>query len=115
MLARLNSSQGYRALFGEVFPVVRYGTPIDFTMFARAVAEFEFTLIFADSPLDRFARGDPGAMTERQKKGALIFFGKGGCVQCHSVSGESNEMFSDFKMHVAAHAANRACFRRGQG
>ena len=61
VLVRLNSSQGYRAVFGEVFPVVRKGTAIDFTMFARVVAEFGFTLIFADSPLHRFARGDSGA------------------------------------------------------
>ena len=39
-------------------------------------------------------------MNEAQKRGALIFFGKGRCSQCHSVGGESNEMFSDFKMHV---------------
>jgi cytochrome c peroxidase len=57
-------------------------------------------LIFADAPLDRFARGDRHAMSEQQKRGALIFFGKGGCSQCHAVGGESNEMFSDFKMHV---------------
>ncbi len=30
----------------------------------------------------------------------LLFFGKAGCVECHAVSGPSNEMFSDFKMHV---------------
>jgi cytochrome c peroxidase len=39
-------------------------------------------------------------MSEQQKRGALVFFGEGRCSQCHSVSGESNEMFSDFKMHV---------------
>jgi hypothetical protein len=27
------------------------GGDIDFTMFARAIAEFEFTLVFADAPL----------------------------------------------------------------
>ena len=69
-------------------------------MFAPAIAEFEFTLIFADAPVDRFARGDPHAMNEQQKRGALIFFGKGKCSQCHSVAGQSNEMFSDFQMHV---------------
>lgn len=30
--------------------------------------------------------------------GALVFFGKGKCA-CHSVAGQSNEMFSDFQMH----------------
>ncbi len=38
-------------------------------------------------------------MTESQKRGALVFFGKGNCVACHAVAGQSNEMFSDFKMH----------------
>src|SRR5205823_12086921 len=28
------------------------------------------------------------------------FFGKAGCVECHKVSGQSNEMFSDFAEHV---------------
>jgi len=101
VLARLNSTPAYRALFGELFPLVASGGPIDFTMFGSAITEFEFTLVFADAPVDRFARGDRSAMTESQKKGALIFFGKGGCVQCHAVGGQSNEMFSDFKMHVA--------------
>src|SRR5262249_43264806 len=66
----------------------------------RAIAEFEFTLVFAQAPLDRFARGDDRAMTPSQKRGALTFFGKAGCVQCHAVAGESNEMFGDFRMHV---------------
>jgi cytochrome c peroxidase len=69
-------------------------------MFGRAIAEFEFTIIFADAPIDRFARGDRAAMSTPEKKGALIFLGKGGCVSCHAVSGKSNEMFSDFQMHV---------------
>ena len=69
-------------------------------MFGRAIAEFEFTLIFADAPIDRFGRGDHAAMTASQKRGALLFFGRAGCVECHAVAGESNEMFSDFQTHV---------------
>jgi cytochrome c peroxidase len=70
-------------------------------MLARAISEFEFTLVFADAPLDKFARGQQNAMTEDEKRGALIFFGSGNCISCHAVSGQSNEMFSDFRMHVA--------------
>jgi cytochrome c peroxidase len=36
-----------------------------------------------------------------EKRGAVLFFGSAGCVKCHQVSGQSNEMFSDFKQHVA--------------
>jgi cytochrome c peroxidase len=102
VLKRLNASAAYRKLFGDVFPTVAVGGPIDFSMFGRAIAEFEFTLIFADAPIDHFARGEHYTMSVPEKKGALIFFGKGGCVSCHAVAGKSNEMFSDFKMHVMA-------------
>jgi cytochrome c peroxidase len=100
VLGRLNSAPAYRQLFGSIFPWVAAGGPIDFTMFGRAIAEFEFTLTFANAPIDRFARGDTKAMTVPQKKGAIVFFGKGRCVQCHAVVGQSNEMFSDFRSHV---------------
>jgi cytochrome c peroxidase len=82
------------------YPEVRAGTPIDFDHFGKAIAEFQFTLVFADAPIDRFARGRRHALTKSQERGALLFFGKAGCVQCHSVAGESNEMFSDFRQHV---------------
>ena len=80
VLVRLNSSASYRSLFGEIFPGVRTGGQIDFSHFARAIAEFEFTLVFANAPIDRFARGDRAAMSIREKQGALLFFGKAGCV-----------------------------------
>ena len=102
LLERLNVSAAYRQLFGEVFPSVATGGPIDFSMFGRAIAEFEFTLIFVNAPIDRFARGEEAALSVSEKKGALLFFGKGRCVVCHAVGGKSNEMFSDFQMHVIA-------------
>jgi cytochrome c peroxidase len=100
VLKRLNASPAYRALFEQLFPGVASGGAIDFSMFGRAIAEFEFTLIFADAPIDHFARGEAWAMSIPEKQGAILFFGKGGCARCHSVNGHSNEMFSDFQMHV---------------
>jgi cytochrome c peroxidase len=102
----LNGIRKYRQLFHDVFPqvtVLRDGNPahdIDFFMFGKAIAEFEFTLTFANAPVDQFARGDREAMTSSQKRGALLFFGEAGCVRCHGVSGKSNEMFSDFQERV---------------
>ena len=91
------------------------GGAIDFTMFGRAIAEFEFMLTFADAPVDRFARGDSNAMTLSQKKGAVVFFGKARCVVCHAVAGQSNEMFSDFKNHVAGVPQIAPYFGVGEG
>lgn len=101
VLRRLNATPGYRELFARVFPEVKAGGPITFDHFGRAIAEFEFTLTFADAPIDRYARGIDAAMTDHQKVGAVLFFGQAGCVQCHAVAGKSNEMFSDFQQHVA--------------
>jgi cytochrome c peroxidase len=95
-LERLNHSAPYRTLFARSFPEAAKGRPIDFSMVGRALAEFQFTLVFADAPVDRFARGERGAMTDGQKRGALLFFGDARCVTCHAVAGDASEMFSDF-------------------
>jgi cytochrome c peroxidase len=99
--ARLNAIPAYRAKFGKSF---NHGKPLPvggITMAMRrlALAEFQTAMVAANAPLDRFARGEHGAMTPGQKRGALLFFGKAGCVACHQVAGQSNEMFSDFKAH----------------
>jgi cytochrome c peroxidase len=99
-LELVNREPEYRRLFGEMFPKVARGRPIDFNMFGRAIAEFELTLTFANAPIDRFARGERGAMTDPAKRGALLFFGRARCVTCHTVAGDSNEMFTDFKNRV---------------
>jgi cytochrome c peroxidase len=100
VIRRLNAVPEYRRLFGKAFPSVGRGGDITYDMFARAIAEFEFSLTYADAPIDRFARGDQNAMPSEEKQGALLFFGKAGCVACHAVGGRSNEMFSDFKDHA---------------
>lgn len=119
-LTLLNANANYRQLFGEVFPEVAAGAPIDFFMFGKAIAEFEFTQVYADAPIDKFARGDRDAMTDSEKRGALLFFGKAKCVQCHAVSGrsavgESNEMFTDFEERVIGVPQITPVFGAGKG
>ena len=101
VVRRLNDDASYRKLFARVFPKVKAGSPITFDDVARVIAEFEFTLTFADAPIDRYARGAHNALTASEKRGAVLFFGRAGCVHCHAVSGRSNEMFSDFRQHGA--------------
>jgi cytochrome c peroxidase len=115
VLDRLNGSANWRAHFGQLFPAVAAGGTIDFTMFGRAIAEFEFMLTFANAPVDQFARGDLNAMNLSQKKGAVLFFGKARCVVCHAARGPSNEMFSDFQMHVAGVPQIAPYFGVGEG
>ncbi|MEW6302837.1 MAG: cytochrome c peroxidase [Verrucomicrobiota bacterium] len=102
VLRRLNAIPEYRKLFGKIYPEVLLGGPITFDMFGEVTAEFEFTLVFANARIDRYARGERNSLTADQKRGAMLFFGKARCVECHAVSGRSNEMFSDFNQHVIA-------------
>ena len=102
--ARLDANAEYRALFAAAFnggaPLPPGGITIH--MRREAIAEFQMSLPGADAPIDRFARGERDAMTKKEKRGALLFFGKAGCVSCHAVGGASNEMFSDFQVHRIA-------------
>ncbi|MBA4066863.1 MAG: hypothetical protein C0501_24780 [Isosphaera sp.] len=99
VVRRLNDTPNYRRLFRQAFGLDPED-PITYDHLAAALAEFQFSLTFADAPVDRFARGRRAAMTREEKQGALLFFGKAGCVSCHAVAGGANEMFSDFTPHV---------------
>jgi cytochrome c peroxidase len=101
---RINAIPEYLKLFGDAF---NNGVPfapgqVDIHMRREALGEFQMAITAANAPLDQFARGDAAAMSAEQKRGALLFFGKAGCVDCHAVAGEANEMFSDFKLHRIA-------------
>lgn len=76
---------GYRQLFHAAYPNV--GSVDDFHIghVGRAIGAFiahDFHLSAA--PYDRYLGGELDALTDPQKRGAIVFFGRGRCVQCHS-------------------------------
>lgn len=101
VIGRINANESYRAAFKKAFPELQDDQAITFAMFGQAIAEFEFSITFMNAPIDRFAGGETRAMSDAQERGALVFFNKANCVQCHAVSDGSNELFSDFENHVA--------------
>lgn len=56
-----------------------YGRGPNYDDLARAIAAFERTLVFLDSPFDRFLGGDQQAISVDAKKGWALFNGKGRC------------------------------------
>lgn len=76
---RLADDASYRAQFARAFGD-RQG--ITFARIAQAIAAYERTLIAADSPYDRFVRGDSGALNGTQLRGMALFESVG-CVLCH--------------------------------
>lgn len=100
---RVDAVDEYRTLFAEIFPDVEAGAALAYEHIAQAIAEFTFTLVRANAPIDEFARGDTSALTPNEKRGALLFFGqRARCFECHIGEGYANEMYSDFESHVLA-------------
>ena len=89
-LKRVSGNSEYRALFTKVFGG---GEAVTTAHLATALAAFERSLVTADSPFDRFARGGAGALSVLQKRG-LQSFQTAGCALCHS-----GPMLSDYKLH----------------
>jgi len=61
-----------------------FGGEITRQRVAMAIAAFERTLLSRDTPLDRHLRGEPGALSARQRAGLALFLGKAGCAACHN-------------------------------
>jgi cytochrome c peroxidase len=83
LLTRLLADPAYPALFAAAFP--GKAGPWDVLDVVRAIAAFERTLVSGDSPYDRFARGDPSALSAAAQRGLALFRSdRLRCAACHS-------------------------------
>lgn len=65
---------------------------------SNAVGAFETDAFTAlNSPFDRYLAGDSKALSDAQKRGALLFYGRAQCSSCHS-----GALQSDFSFHNIA-------------
>lgn len=74
----------YKTYFDAAFPNV---PPIDrysLVNSALAIAAYERTLLATEAPFQRWLAGELEAMTLNQKEGAVLFFGKAQCYECHN-------------------------------
>ena len=89
VVRKLNGIPEYVASFKEVF-----GTNVTSDGIAKAIAAFERTITFANSPFDKYLLGDENAMSEAAKRGMKLFSGKAECILCHN-----GPNFTDNKFH----------------
>lgn len=92
-VSRLTAISEYRQLFARAFGGT---TPVNERNLGRALAAFQRTLVAANSPFDRYMRGETTALGPPQVRG-MERFQSAGCINCHS-----GPMFSDFTAHVLA-------------
>jgi cytochrome c peroxidase len=94
---RILAIDTYVSMFEAAYPDVATDA-IGFQHAANAMAAFEvsaFTRL--NAPFDQFLAGDDAAMSEKQLRGAELFFQESGCVSCHS-----GPLFTDQESHAIA-------------
>lgn len=92
VFSRLKDDANYQALFAEAFP--DRAEPVILSSVVYALSSFVRTLISGNSPYDRFINGDSTALSDAEKRGMNLFFGKSRCSQCHSGFTFSDAQFS---------------------
>lgn len=89
VLTRLRGIDDYRSQFEAL-----YDDGATEANLLHAIATFERSLVAANSPFDRFMRGQREAMSEQQIVGLQRFVDLG-CAACHS-----GPMFSNYQLHT---------------
>jgi len=94
VVKRLEENEYYTKRFKEIFGKSK----IDLLQVSSSIAAFERSLIFNESPWDHYINGNENALTKKQKKGALLFYGaikpSVNCSSCHG-----GDMMTDFDFH----------------
>jgi cytochrome c peroxidase len=81
-MRELQGDAGLVRRFEAAFPGVV--SPVTLDNVIRAIAAYERTLLTGNSPFDRYVyAGDHRALSDRQKAGMHLFFGRAGCATCH--------------------------------
>lgn len=74
---------GYKSLFDAAFPEIPESERYTDITASLALAAYERTLLTNQAPWQQWLKGDKSAMTDKEKRGALVFFSTGKCYQCH--------------------------------
>lgn len=94
---RITSDQQYMSLFKKALPGITKDK-INFGHIGEALAHFQSNkFAVVNTPFDRYVAGDNSALSEAAKRGAILFYSKGKCVECHS-----GNNFTDDKFHNIA-------------
>ncbi|MEO9952338.1 cytochrome c peroxidase [Nonlabens sp.] len=90
------NNNGYRWLFNKAFEDVAEADRYTPQNAALAIAAFNRTLLANRSRWQFYLKGDYTALTEREKRGAIVFADKGQCMNCHTGPALKDQEFHAF-------------------
>ena len=88
----------YRQLFDNAFPNVPSAERYTRKTGALAIASFNRTLMANQAPWQEYLKGDSQALSDKEIRGANVFFGKGLCYECHNGPALKDQSFHAFGM-----------------
>ncbi len=74
---------GYKELFDKALPELPENERYSRKGASFAISAYLRQNLTNQAPFQKWLKGDNHAMTDQQKKGAILFFGKAGCNSCH--------------------------------
>lgn len=74
----------YEDLFDIAFPNWPQATRYTERTAGLAIAAYERTVLANEAPWQRYLRGNTNALSDSEKRGAILFFGKAECNSCHT-------------------------------
>ena len=80
----VNNYTVYKNLFDDVFSDFPESERYSKVTAGLAIAAYERTLLANEAPFQKYLKGDKTAMTDIEKRGALVFFEKANCANCHN-------------------------------
>jgi len=105
ILAIVRSDPEYVQMFRAAFGAE--GQAITMIEVTQALASFQRTLIFGDSPFDRwYFGGDESAISEAAKRGFEVFLDEGRCQSCHAIE-QDHALFTDHRFYNIGVGINR--------
>jgi cytochrome c peroxidase len=97
VVERVRADASYMTAFRRVFG--KAGKQPAIGDIAKAIASYERSLIYGNSPFDRFYfKGQRDAMTPEAIRGMTVFLGHGHCATCHPVE-KTHALFTDDRFH----------------
>lgn len=84
MTPSLFNSSDYKDLYHAAFGEIGDDTLMSKVYTGLAMAAYERTVLANEAPFQKWLNGDKNALSEKEKRGAVVFFTKGECYKCHN-------------------------------
>ncbi len=83
----------YKDMYQEVFGNVEDDTLMGWVYTGLAIAAYERTVLATEAPFQQYLNGEVTALSDKEKRGAVLFFSKAECYKCHNGPALANMEF----------------------